>query len=109
MAWFRSSEKKYKLVQGSFRSLGYPTIEEECEKHDGFSVLRQPQGIESDLITVLETVSKMILIEFLDDIHYPECRIIKTENAIWSGMASCHRISVPKKTARGLKVRFRVP
>jgi hypothetical protein len=108
MAWLRNSDQKYKLVQDGFKAIGYPTLEEECEKHDGFSILRQPHGIEIKLIDILETVSKIILIEFLEDIDYPECRIIKTDNAIWSGMASCHRVS-PRQTARGLKVRFRLP
>ena len=108
MAWLRNSDQKYKLVQSGFKAIGYPSLEEECEKNDGYSILRQPSGIEVDLIIILETVSKILLIEFLEDIDYPECRIIKTDNAIWAGMASCHRIT-PKKTARGLKVRFRLP
>jgi len=108
MAWLRSSDKKYKLVQDGFRALDYPTLEEECDKHDGFSILRSPEGIEIQLITILESVSKILLIEFLDDIDYPKCMIIKTDNAIWTGMASCHRIYIPQKTARDLKVHFRL-
>ena len=109
MAWLRGSDKKYKLVQEGFRAIGYPTLEEVCEKNDGYSILRYPEGVEIQLIKILEAVTKIILIEFLDDIEYPECMIIKTDNAIWSGMASCHRKSTPKKTDRDLKVQFRLP
>ena len=37
-AWLTQQEKKYILAKDTFKVLGYPTIEEECDRHGGFVV-----------------------------------------------------------------------
>ena len=110
LAWLRDSYVKYRMVQEAFSRLGYPTLEDVCEKHDGFSVVREPDEKEAVRIKLLEGLASLLMAEFLEgkDVEIPPCKIIKSERAVWSGMANCHTIKPSIPTSRNLRIRFRL-
>ena len=91
--------------------MGYPTLEESCEKDGGFSFEREPAPDESAMIEVLEKLVDKILPGFFggESEPPPPCKVIKSEDASWGGMATCVRLSTPCKTASGRLVRFHLP
>ncbi|MCP4151530.1 MAG: hypothetical protein GY757_27555 [bacterium] len=46
LSWLHGQDKKYRLVQDGFLEMGYPSLEEACEKDDGFSIADEPEGNE---------------------------------------------------------------
>ena len=42
LSWLKVQCNRYILVQDSFAYLGYPTLEDECERYGGFSVVDTP-------------------------------------------------------------------
>lgn len=109
LAWLRDSEKKYRLVQDGFGALGYPTLEQLCEEHGGFSVVRDPHGKEIELIQLIEAATSALLGDFLKNKRLPPCKIIRSESAVWSGMTSCVALKQPECTSMGLKIRYDLP
>ncbi len=109
MDWFRDSAKKYRLVQDGFLELEYPTLEEVCEQHDGFSIVREPEGKEVKRIQVMEALASLLLSELLEHKKLPPCKIIISDRAIWNGMAICIPLKHPLTVSGGLKLRYRLP
>lgn len=62
--WLRLSGKKYRLVQEGFSALGYPTLEDVCEKNGGFSILREPLTKEIPLLKLLEEFTAILFKDF---------------------------------------------
>jgi hypothetical protein len=109
LAWFRRQSHDYHLVQGSFTELGYPRLEEVCEKEGGFSQLREPRGAEIQFIRVLEELTSTILNGFFGEGPLPPCKVIVSDDASWGGLANCVRLSKPRETAYGFKVHYELP
>lgn len=107
--WLSLSDKKYRLVQEGFSALGYPTLEEVCEKNGGFSVIREPISEEISMINLLEEFTIIVFQGFFGNGDLPPCKIIKTENAVWMGMASCVPLANPVINSAGLKIRYQLP
>ena len=109
LSWMRGSGVSYRLVQDGFAYLGYPSLEDSCEQHGGFSQEREPTSAEEELIDVLEELVKEILPGFFGTQSDPPCKVIESDDACWGGMATCVRLSQPRKTISGRKVRYDLP
>lgn len=96
-------------MQEGFIALGYPTLEEVCEKNGGFSIVREPQAEEIYLINLLEEFTIKLFKDFFGNEVLPPCKIIKTENAVWTGMALCIPLKKPVFNPAGLKIRYQLP
>ncbi|MFZ3132208.1 MAG: hypothetical protein WA125_14225 [Desulfosporosinus sp.] len=107
--WLRLSDNKYRLVQEGFIALGYPILEEVCEKNGGFSIVREPLAEEIPLIKLLEEFTSKIFSDFFGNKSLPSCKIINTEKAVWSGMALCVPLKKYTVNPAGIKIRFTLP
>ena len=107
--WLRKQLPAYRLVQNSFAQLGYPKLEEICEKENGFVQVRSPNKYEFELITILESLVNYILPKFFGESSLPPCYVIKNDESVWCGMANCIRLSKPLTTPYGLKIFYRLP
>jgi hypothetical protein len=105
--WLKRSPRRYRLVQEAFSMLGYRTLEDACEKDDGFSIVRSPNGMELQQIAKLEAITRQILHDLPFDL--PPCKIIISESAIWRGMAVCIPINPPSLKYQGTPIRFHLP
>ena len=91
LSWKYQSETKYKLVQQNFALLGYPLLEDECEKSGGYTVVNTANEQEKKYIHVLEQCAYAVYEDFFGFEKLPECRIIRNSNATWMGLANCFR------------------
>lgn len=107
--WVRQERRGYRLVQDGFYKLGYPRLETACEQADGFSRVREPQGVEVDLIRILEELTATVLDGFFGNDPIPPCKVIDAGRAAWEGMTVTLRMSEPRKNLDGLTVRYRLP
>lgn len=108
MSWLKSSYSTYTLVQDTFARLGYPSIEDECERHDGFTLLRYPNAIEEKYIKLLESFSKEVFSGFLETSALPNCKIITNNSASLAGMAECQKLASPGHNSEGYKIRCKL-
>jgi hypothetical protein len=106
LAWLHRQPQKYRLVQDGFLELGYPTLEEVCEKAGGFSYASEPVGIEVELIVLLENTASLLLKTPLGDIKLPPCKVIREKNPAWKGMANLILLKKPVDTPSGIKIRY---
>jgi len=106
LSWLRSSETKYKLVQSGFTLLGYPSLEEACAAAEGFAVTREPHAEEITRIKVLEAVAQILLVNYLQQVELPPCKIIKDEGASWRGMATCIPLKNPITVSARIPIRY---
>jgi hypothetical protein len=86
---------------------GYRTLEDACEKDDGFSIVRSPNEMELQQIAKLETITRQILHDLPFDL--PPCKIIISESAVWRGMAVCTPINPSSFKYHGTPIRFHLP
>ena len=107
LEWLKSREQdKYLLVKGSFRRLGYETLEDYCRRNGGFIE-------DEDVRDERENKCFMILNSLIDKIYLgffildfkPTMKIITNNSAIFHGMATTSKKYVIKKNKYGLKVR----
>ena len=105
-AWINQQEKKYVLVKGTFEMLGYPTIEEECEKNGGFVVDDNADELQNRYFMVLEDVCKEIFSKFFAIDTMPERKIIINSHAAYHGMAVTYRKNKPLINSKGLRIRY---
>jgi hypothetical protein len=68
-SWLNLQEKKYILAKNTFTVLGYPTIEEECEKYGGFVLDDNVDDLQKRCFMVLENVCKKVFQVFLHSIQ----------------------------------------
>ncbi|MGE5341154.1 MAG: hypothetical protein ACM3SY_06695 [Candidatus Omnitrophota bacterium] len=106
IAWLRNQSQKYRLVQDGFLNLGYPTLEEVCEKAGGFSYASEPEGIEIELIGFLQNTASLLLRNFLGEMQLPPCKVIREKNSAWKGMANLILLKKPIDTPSGIKIRY---
>ena len=107
--WLKQSTTSFRLVQSAFLKLGYPLLEDLCEKDDGFSVTREPDPLEKDRITMLERFILSLLPDLFTNLEIPPCKLIKSERAAWQGMAICVPLTTPSGHFRGIPIRYRLP
>lgn len=108
LQWLRLNDNQYRLTQEGFSALGYPTLEEFCEKNGGFSIAREPLPEEIALIMLLEGFISLVFKDFFGSENLPPCKIINTEKAVWMGMASCIPINNPSINPTGIKIRYQL-
>lgn len=105
LSWLKLQTTNYILVQDNFRILGYPTLEAECEKFNGFTLLRNPNILENKYLKVLEDCTQQLFTGFLETSPLPLCKIITNNDASWAGMAECIKLTNPKYNNKGFKIR----
>ena len=108
LAWLRMVNTKYRLVQPGFMALGYPLLEEVCEKDEGFAVTREPTDDERQRINVLEAVAQTLLSNFRAEIALPPCKIIQYDAASWQGIANCFPLKKTIPVSARLQLRYRL-
>jgi len=86
--------------------LGYPTLEQACEEAGGFALTRPPTSREQQRIRLLEEIVRQLVPDFPE---LPLCVVIKSEDAVWQGMATCIPIRKPTTRFRDVRVRFDLP
>lgn len=106
LVWLRNSKQKHSLVQDGFLKLGYTTLEKECERNNGFNLVRQPTQHESRLISLLEKTVNDIMPGFFGSHSLPPCTVILNEEAVWAGMTSCLPVKNPQENSLGLIIKF---
>ncbi|HET6382093.1 MAG TPA: hypothetical protein VFJ58_01775 [Armatimonadota bacterium] len=109
LAWKRQAPARFRLVQDSFQKLGYPTLEEVCEKNNGFPVLRELQGREVELAGLLMEAANELFPGFFGSACLPPCRIIQSKTSVWKGMAECVPVDRPRDNPQGAQIRYRLP
>jgi hypothetical protein len=107
--WLRDQPPGYRLVQDGFARLGYPRLEDACERDGGFVRVREPDRREAVQIGLLESLVEQVLPGFFGEGPLPPCRVITSERGVWRGMANCIRLSNPQPTPWGLRICYRLP
>ena len=108
-AWLTRQKEKYSFVQESFTSLGYKTLEEECESHGGFVLQDDADKNENQGFEILENLVQDIYPSFFDMRHgLPKRKIIANDEASYVGMASLYKKSDISTNNRGIYVRYNI-
>ncbi len=108
-AWLSSQIKKYVIVQENFQELGYPSLEEECEKDGGFTDSDFPNEIEKECFSLLERLIEKIYAGFFYYKNgFPQRKIIRNLYASYHGMAKTHRTRENLINIKGIKFRYDV-
>ena len=106
-AWLSSQDHSYLLVQEAFVRLGYPSLEEVCERAGGFAVNDSPSELEDKGFELLEDIVKQIYADyFVLDNGFPERKIIRNYRASCSGMAELKKTRRQLVTDAGVPVRY---
>jgi hypothetical protein len=106
-SWLGGQSRKYTLVQRAFRQLGYASLEECCEQHDGFVVDDRPDALEDQGFELLERcVSELYGTFFGEMSELPQRRIICNACAAYHGMAIVIKRRRPAVNNRGLVIRY---
>ena len=107
-SWLSHQCGKYTLVRESFSVLGYPTLEEECQKHGGLVEKEEILNtLENQCFEVLEEVCRELFLHFfaIDNIM-PKRRIIINDNAIYHGMAIVYRRKKSVMNYEGIAIKY---
>lgn len=108
-SWLERQNKKYILAKGTFSLLGYPSLEEECEKSGGFVLDDTVKGEkERKYFQVIEGVIGKVYDGFFLLEQYPERRLILNEKATYHGMATIYKRSNPVLNRYGIYIRYDV-
>lgn len=105
LSWLSLQYSNYILVQDNFTILGYQSLEAECEKYNGFTLLRNPNILENRYIEILEACIRDLFTGFLETAPLPLCKIITNNDASWAGMAECIKLKNVKYNSEGFKIR----
>jgi hypothetical protein len=108
-SWLSQQSTKYVLVKKTFSKLGYPSLEEVCEKAGGFVVdesVNNPLQIES--FQILEDLCKEIFKGFFIVEEWPVKKIITNPNASYHGMAVIHKKKTYVKNYTELSIKYDV-
>lgn len=107
LSWLKNQGNRHIPVQDSFTYLGYPTLEDECERHGGFTILDKPGVEEQMYINLLEEMASELLGPFFYPEELPQCKVISNEKAAWMGVANCNKLSSKTTNVAGLKFMYR--
>lgn len=105
-AWLNRQEKKYVLAKDTFKILGYPTIEEECDRHGGFVVDDDADEFQKQCFIVLEDVCKEVFAGFFEFGTIPERKIIINSRAAYHGMAVIYKKKKQLLNTKGIWIRY---
>lgn len=105
-AWMNQQENKYILAKESFMLLGYPSLEEECDKHGGFIADDMADELQNRCFMILEDVCRVVFKGFFTMKVMPERRIITNSSASYRGMAVVYKKGQKSHNVKGLKERY---
>nr|WP_308651175.1 hypothetical protein [uncultured Agathobacter sp.] len=105
-AWLKQQNKKYILVKDSFSLIGYPQLEEECEKNGGFVVDDNVDRVQNCCFIILEDVCRDVFKGFFETEELPERKIITNPRAAYHGMAVTYKKRQSKLNKKGLTIRY---
>lgn len=104
-AWLDQQSKKYTLVKDTFQLLGYPLLEEECERNGGFVNDDSVNALQEQCFIILEEICRTAFSGFFLLVYFPERKIITNTRAVYHGMAVTYRKRHPLMNSKGLKIR----
>ena len=107
-AWLEQHDKKYILVKDSFSLMGYPQLEEECEKNAGFVEDDNVDRLQNCCFVVLEEVCRELFKGFFDIEVIPERKIIKNPRAAYRGMAVTYKKSQTNLNKKGITIKYAI-
>ena len=105
-AWLAQQEKRYILAKDTFEVLGYPTIEEECDRHGGFVADDNADEIQKRCFMVLEEVCKEVFEGFFEFNTIPERKIITNSRAAYHGMVVTYKKKKQLLNVKGIWIRY---
>ena len=105
-SWLSEQSENVPLVQDEFTRLGYPLLEEACEKAGGFTQNDLPNSTESMAFDLLERVLKDSCQGFFCDIQTPRHHVIMNKSASWQGMAIIFKKKRSLLNSYGLNVKY---
>lgn len=105
-SWLSEQPEKVPLVQDEFTRLGYPLLEEACEKAGGFTQNDLPDSKERKAFELLECVLKNSCPGFFCEEQTPQCHVIMNKSASWQGMATIFKKKNPLLNNHGLNVKY---
>lgn len=105
-SWLEQQSKQYRLVKDTFKLLGYPLLEEECEKYGGFVIDDGPNSLQEQCFAVLEDVCKNVFQGFFDFKRMPERKIIQNRRASYHGMAVIYKKKEHPYNIKGIRIRY---
>jgi hypothetical protein len=108
-SWLSQQSTKYVLVKTTFSKLGYPSLEELCEKNGGFVVdefVNNP--LHKASFQILENLCKEIFKGFFIVEQWPVPKIITNPNASYHGMAVIYKKKIFVKNYMELNVKYDV-
>ncbi len=105
-AWLNLQSKRYILVKRNFTLLGYPMLEEECERNGGFVADDNADDLQKQCFNVLENVCREAFQDFFDYREAPERKIITNPRSAYHGMASQYRKLRPAYNNKGMMIRY---
>ena len=105
-SWLSEQPMKVPLVQDEFTRLGYPLLEEACEKAGGFVQNDLPNSTESKAFDLLEHILNTSCQGFFCDRQMPQRHVIMNISASWQGMATIFKRKKPLLNSHGLNVKY---
>jgi hypothetical protein len=105
-AWMHASGGGCRLVQGGFRALGYPTLEEACEAAGGYLAAMPPTPDESRRITLLLAFVRDHFLDLLPLEPLPRVEVMDGLRPGLGGLAVCHPRRGGPHSSRGRRVRY---
>lgn len=106
--WLKHQEEQYIPVKETFSLLGYPTIEEECEKHGGFVLDDDANAFQTRCFKVLEDVCRNVFTGFFELDRIPERKIIVNSYAVYAGMAVIYKKQNQMLNSMGMRIKYDV-
>jgi hypothetical protein len=108
-SWLSQQSTRYVLVKKTFSKLGYPSLEELCEKAGGFVVDESVKNpLQKESFQILEDLCKEIFKGFFIVEQWPIPKIIINPNASYHGMAVLHKKKIFVKNSMALSIKYDV-
>lgn len=109
-AWLkkRDDANRFRIVQDYFCLLGYPVLEQWCEKEGGFSQTEEPNPTEKEYISVLESVANDLFSGFFPDNSSHTYRIIDPLNGVYEGTAIIRPLYQKMVNAYGRVIKYSI-
>ena len=104
--WHKMNQPQLIPVQESFSLLGYKNIIDICEEAGGFSLAREPFGVEVKALEILQNAAKDILNDFVCE--FPPCLVIHNETFSHSGVAHLIANKEKKLNREGYRIRYSI-
>lgn len=105
-SWLSNQSESVPLVQDEFTRLGYPLLEEACEKAGGFTQDDSPDSTENMAFDLLERVLNASCEDFFCNEKAPRRHVITNKGASWQGMATVFKKKSPLSNSYGINVKY---